>query len=74
MSLVLPVSSISREIASGKLKPLPLARGGKRTVQLHFIFNDGDRIGPAERSFIGELRYQSMNVTNVKRYLINNSL
>lgn len=52
----LPVGSITGELTSGVLKPLPLARGAKRTVQLYLIFNDSDTLGPAAQSFIHELR------------------
>ncbi len=58
----LPVSSISTMLKDGRLKPLNLEHNGKRSTPLHLIFNDGDRLGPAARTFIGELRYQSMNL------------
>ena len=58
----LPASSIASELESGKLIPLRLKQNGKRTVQLYLIFKDGDRLGPAARTFLGELRYKCMNL------------
>jgi len=58
----LPASSILSELENGTLIPLRLKRNGKRTVQLHLIFKDADRLGPAARTFLGELRYKSMNL------------
>ena len=58
----LPVSSITSELDSGKLKPLRLKHNRKRTEQLHLIFKDGDRLGPAARTFLGELRFKCMNL------------
>ena len=56
----LPLSAIETMLQSGRLKPLDLEYGGKRQAQLYLVFTDGDRLGPAARAFIGELRYQSM--------------
>ena len=58
----LPIPLIENELKEGKLKPLDLVSGQKRTAQLHLIFADGDQLGPAARAFLGELRYQSMNL------------
>ena len=54
----LPISSIEDKLDKGQLKPLPLPHNGKRSMQLHLIFKDGDSLGPAARAFLGELRYQ----------------
>jgi len=51
-------SKHSFSFAKGQLKPLPLPHNGKRSMQLHLIFKDGDSLGPAARAFLGELRYQ----------------
>lgn len=58
----LPIPLIENELKEGKLQPLDLKSGQKRTAQLHLIFADGDQLGPAARAFLGELRYQSMNL------------
>jgi DNA-binding transcriptional LysR family regulator len=57
----LPVSSITSQLNDGTLKPLKLEQGGKRTTQLHLIFSDGDRLGPAATTFIAQLRVQCIN-------------
>lgn len=38
--------NIQEEIAAGTLKPLPLAHGGTRLVQLHLVYADRDNTGP----------------------------
>lgn len=58
----LPACAISDKLTQGILKPLDLESGGSRDVPLYLVFNDGDRLGPAARTFIGELRYQTMQV------------
>lgn len=60
----LPTSSIQPQLHSGELKPLQLGSGSNRTATLYLVFNDGDRLGPAARTFIGELRYQSMQLSD----------
>lgn len=55
----LPKHSVTDKIAQGQLKPLNLSHGGSRQVQLYLVFTDGDRLGPAARTFIGELRQLS---------------
>lgn len=57
----LPISSIKNELEKGQLKPLPLQYNGKRSMQLHLIFKDKDSLGPAAKTFLGELRYQCPN-------------
>lgn len=44
-------------IESGKLKALPLGARTQRNVTFYLNFLDADRLGPAARSFLGELRY-----------------
>ena len=56
----LPLAIISDKLEDGSLKPLPMEQGGLRKAMLHLCFADGDRLGPAARAFIGELRYQTM--------------
>ncbi|ESP92652.1 LysR family transcriptional regulator [Pseudoalteromonas luteoviolacea] len=56
----LPVPLIEKELESGELVALNLQSGRTRQAQLHLTFVDGDSLGPAARTFLGELRYQSM--------------
>ncbi|TKB45501.1 LysR family transcriptional regulator [Thalassotalea mangrovi] len=58
----LPLPAIVAELDSGNLKPLPLQQERRRSALLYLMFNDADRLGPAARHFIGELRYQTMNM------------
>ena len=59
----LPIAIIKKELEEGLLVPLPLgSNGGLRRAMLYLTFEDGDGLGPAARSFIGELRYQSMQL------------
>ena len=59
----LPIAIIKKELEEGALLPLPLGNnGGLRKSLLYLSFEDGDGLGPAARSFIGELRYQTMNL------------
>lgn len=61
----LPLAIIRNELESGLLKPLPLDQGGVRKALLFLCFADGDRLGPAARSFLGELRYQTMSLPSI---------
>lgn len=58
----LPVTLIEDELKEGKLKQIPLQINTKRNAQLHILFHDADSLGPVARSFLGELRYQSLNL------------
>lgn len=58
----LPVPLIEDELATGKLGMVNLHSGRKRKAQLHLQFKDADSLGPAARSFLGELRHQSMSL------------
>ncbi|MEC8227489.1 MAG: LysR family transcriptional regulator, partial [Pseudomonadota bacterium] len=44
----------------------PLEQGGLRKALLFLCFADGDRLGPAARAFLGELRYQTMSLPSVE--------
>lgn len=61
----LPLAIIRNELETGVLKPLPLDQGGVRKALLFLCFADGDRLGPAARAFLGELRYQTMSLPSV---------
>ncbi|GGW89895.1 LysR family transcriptional regulator [Alteromonas halophila] len=56
----LPLAMIEPYINAGQLKPLPMESGGCRNAMLYLNFEDGDCLGPAARTFIGELRYRTM--------------
>jgi DNA-binding transcriptional LysR family regulator len=58
----LPLTSILDDLAQGRLKPLPLCNGASRNVSLHLLFLDADKLGPAARTFLGELRCQSIDL------------
>jgi DNA-binding transcriptional LysR family regulator len=59
----LPIAIIKNELESGLLKPLPLNHNAAlRKALLYLSFEDGDALGPAARAFIGELRYQTMQL------------
>ncbi|MBQ4830495.1 LysR family transcriptional regulator [Alteromonas sp. CI.11.F.A3] len=59
----LPIAIIKKELEEGLLLPLPIdSNSGLRRAMLYLTFEDGDGLGPAARSFIGELRYQSMQL------------
>ncbi|MCC5858802.1 MAG: LysR family transcriptional regulator [Ectothiorhodospiraceae bacterium] len=54
----LPEAQIARELAGGELVPLPLAEGGRRSVQLYMIHADHDSAGPAVRELAAALEAQ----------------
>ncbi|MBU3023217.1 LysR family transcriptional regulator [Aestuariibacter sp. A3R04] len=58
----LPLAIIKPQLNQGLLKPLRLNNNSLRKSILYLCFEDGDRLGPAARTFIGELRYQTMTM------------
>ncbi|MBZ2163387.1 LysR family transcriptional regulator [Alteromonas stellipolaris] len=59
----IPIAIIKKELEEGLLLPLPIdSNSGLRRAMLYLTFEDGDGLGPAAKSFIGELRYQSMQL------------
>lgn len=52
----LPKTRISDQLASGRLKPLPLQAGGTREVPIQLYHRDADRAGPATRAMAEHLR------------------
>ena len=48
-------------IEAGRLKPLALGKRTRRQVNFYLNFLDADRLGPAARSFLGELRFRTMD-------------
>ncbi|MCI2282523.1 LysR family transcriptional regulator [Colwellia sp. MSW7] len=61
----LPAPSIKTQLETEQLKPLQLKHNGKRSTQLQLIFKDADRLGPAAKSFLSELRAQCKNLPTV---------
>ena len=59
-----PEDSIREELASGRLKPLPLREGAVRTETLYLIFADRDAAGP------GTLRLSAIIRERVRRLII----
>lgn len=58
----LPLTSIWDDLTQGRLKRLPLCSGASRKVNLYLLFSDADKLGPAARTFLGELRHQSIDL------------
>ncbi|MDH3451916.1 MAG: LysR family transcriptional regulator [Gammaproteobacteria bacterium] len=56
-----PLLKIATELQSGLLKPLPLAVGGTRFVNLYLLLADADGAGPATRAMAGIIRSQVEN-------------
>lgn len=52
----LPTTHIEGQLAQAQLKPLPLRNGLQRTAQMYLVFTDADRLGPAARALLSELR------------------
>ncbi len=52
----LPKHAITEHLSQGSLKALPLVSGTQRTHPLYLLFKDGDNLGPAARTLLGELR------------------
>lgn len=53
-----PTLKISRELESGLLEPLPMARGLKRVASLYIVLADPDGAGPATRALERHIREQ----------------
>ncbi len=52
----LPKSKISLLLEEEKLKPLRLTKGSSRMVQIFLIIDDEDKLGPAAKCFIENIR------------------
>ena len=55
----LPEPHIEDLLESGELKPLPLSTGLQRSARIFLVFTDADRLGPAARALLGELRLRT---------------
>lgn len=53
-----PILKITRELESGLLKPLPLARGLKRVASLYIVVTDQEGAGPVTRALEHRIREQ----------------
>ncbi len=58
----LPTVLIKDQLTSGQLQPIKLEKASKRNATLYLVVNDAEVLGPASRSFLGELRYQCFNL------------
>ncbi|CAB0150759.1 HTH-type transcriptional regulator YhaJ [Pseudidiomarina piscicola] len=58
----LPLNLIEEQLEGGRLQPLPLQENAKRYAQLYLTFKDGDRLGPAAKSFVEALRVQCQSL------------
>ena len=58
----LPEPAVRELLEQHVLAPLPLQHGGRRSARFYLNFTDADKLGPATRSFIGELRYQTQHL------------
>lgn len=54
-----PVMKIHNELEAGLLKPLPLAHGDKRFVEMYMFFADEDGAGPATRALADAIYKQA---------------
>ena len=57
----LPLPEISSALTSGQLKRLNLREGGSRSASFFLNYLDIDRLGPAAREFMGELRLLTLD-------------
>ncbi len=62
----LPITAITEQLDQGLLKPLPLGSAGRRKGQLYLMFNDGDMLGPAARTLMAEIRFQSEQISVIQ--------
>ena len=58
----LPLPEINNALASGQVKRLNLTEGGSRSVSFYLNYLDKDRVGPAAREFMGELRLLTLDL------------
>lgn len=59
----LPKALIESQLNQRTLLQLPLPGSNLRQVLLNLSFEDGDKLGPASREFIGLLRFEMMQTT-----------
>ncbi|WP_444918183.1 LysR family transcriptional regulator [Microbulbifer sp. JMSA003] len=58
----LPIPLISKLLNAGTLKKLKLKNGSLRSTSFFLNFKDPDKLGPAAREFIGELRLLTLDM------------
>ena len=59
----LPLPAITTALSNHTLKRLNLKEGGSRSVSFYLNYLDKDRIGPAAREFMGELRLLTLTMS-----------
>ncbi|MCO1335681.1 LysR family transcriptional regulator [Microbulbifer sp. OS29] len=64
----LPMPLVSELLNNGTLKLLPLIHGGTRSNSFYLNFKDQDKLGPAARTFMGELRLLTLNMDTADQY------
>jgi DNA-binding transcriptional LysR family regulator len=57
-----PVHKITRELAAGELKPLPLKGGGERFLTMYLVLADPEAAGPGVRRLAEILRSSAKSV------------
>ncbi|GAB2887143.1 LysR family transcriptional regulator [Microbulbifer echini] len=60
----LPLPLVADLLDDGTLKLLRLVKGGKRSSNFYLNFKDQDKLGPAAREFIGELRFLTLEISD----------
>lgn len=58
----LPHPAVKTLLDDGKLVPLKLTEGARRSASFYLNYQDKDQIGPAAREFMGELRMLTLNL------------
>lgn len=58
----LPTSHIDAHLRDGQLTPIELVSGKTRSVQLFLIIGDNDKLGPAAKRFLSELRLTTLTL------------
>lgn len=58
----LPLPEITQALDNGELKLLQIDEGARRSASFYLNFLDKDRIGPAAREFMGELRLLTLDM------------
>lgn len=59
----LPEPAIRDHLAAGELVRLPMPEAMDRSACFHLSYLDADQLGPAARTFMGEMRYRTLDWT-----------
>lgn len=68
-----PRLKIGRELESGFLKPLPLARGARRVASVYVVFTDPEGAGPATRALERRIREQVAAACKTEEHRVEHS-